>query len=111
MQKLNAKWENDGCLYMVCSRCFERVLSPEIDSPAAASMAQTCRMHLKTSLAQKGLAPKHRAISTSCLGICPENEIVVSVLNTSSQTTECLSFPKNLSPEEIGNQVLDSCSC
>ncbi len=106
MQKLDAKWENGGCLYMVCSRCFERVSGPDGDTQAAAAKAQTCRMFLKTSLAQKGLAPHHRAISTSCLGICPENEIVVARINTKTMTTECLSLPQDLSPEEIAEQVL-----
>lgn len=70
MKKENLAWSDLGIF--ICSKCLNENGLP----------AENLKSYLKTELNNKGYKGKVRVMTTSCLGICPENSQAVSYLQT-----------------------------
>ena len=64
-----APWQN--CL-AVCSKCARKVRAMDGDKTRL-------RVQLKALIAAKGIKKKVRAVDVSCLDVCPENKITVTL--------------------------------
>lgn len=96
MSENTANWMEGGLL-LLCTRCFERV-NPE--DPTAADRAQSFRKSIKACLGQTG-HQKFRAISASCLGVCPQDKLVSAVVNLKANSESIAIHDTCISPEEL----------
>lgn len=89
-----SKWGSK--LYLVCEKCGTRVENP--------SLPKLLKDHLKARN-----SPGERAVLTSCQGICPENAIIVTVLENAWEDpkTTVFSIPSSHSASEALDQLND----
>ncbi len=84
---------SDG-LVMVCNRCCD------------GESAERIKSELKAK-SKEELGKKVRVITTSCLGICPENKIaIVKASKNSSETFEGYSVSADSTVDELFNKIL-----
>ena len=95
------KWHQGG-LVLICSRCHVRA-NPS-DSYGR-DIAETQRKQVKALMMEKGLLPHTRPVSTSCLGICPEKQLVVSHIEARSGVSRTEVLPLNASADEILKKI------
>jgi len=89
-----SKWGSK--LYLMCERCGTRVEN--------STLPKLLKDHLKA----RNL-PGQRAVLTSCQGICPENAVVVTVLENAWEDpkTTVFSIASSLSVSEAVEQLND----
>lgn len=86
-----APWQN--CL-AVCNKCARKVKAMDGDKTRL-------RVELKTLIAAKGIKKKVRAVDVSCLDVCPEDKITVTLF------TEKGAQVTNVGPGTGAQQILD----
>lgn len=78
MRKETSGW-NDGAL-MICTKCGTRPVGAESRKTWTSEWAEQTKMAMKKEMKEKGLAKNLRVMTCSCLGLCPENEQTVLLL-------------------------------
>lgn len=69
----------DGAL-MICTKCGTRLGNAEPRQTWTSEWAEQTKMAMKKELKEKGLAKNLRVMTSSCLGLCPEGEQTVLLL-------------------------------
>ncbi|MBH47891.1 MAG: hypothetical protein CME71_06935 [Halobacteriovorax sp.] len=67
MKEVECTWSQ--AFVGVCTRCHDRVCDPTITQEGNAG--ENLKNYIKASLRTKGHAGAIRAVTTSCLGLCP----------------------------------------
>ena len=60
-------------LIMICTRCGAKTNAPDC--------SERMKSELKTEIKETNQKEKFRAISTSCLSICPENRVAIVTIS------------------------------
>jgi predicted metal-binding protein len=88
-------------LILVCEKCGKKMAGGTDENPAR-NLQLAMKEHIKTT----GKKGELRAVLTSCLDVCPKDEITVAVLATSSHThTTFLTIKGNV--EKKAEEVLE----
>ncbi len=74
----------DGAL-MICTKCGARGVTGEARKTWTPEWAEQTKIALKKEMKEKGLAKNLRVMTSSCLGLCPEGEQTVLLLEKTPQ--------------------------
>ena len=86
MDSLGDEWKKTGV--WICTKCFKET-----------DIAEVLKSDFKTKLKALGLSKEIRVMTSSCLGVCPENKQAIFVQELGSQPAVYAIDPKTESDE------------
>lgn len=91
----------DGAL-MICTKCSSRV-EKEGHKTWPSDWAESTKMAMKKDLKEKSLAKNLRVMTSSCLGLCPEGQQTVLLLEkyNESERAQMLVFNPEKTPQGL----------
>lgn len=106
MQEVNPKWKQRG-LVLVCERCFKERI-PDEDPEIAVRIGDFhLRNWLKERLKEEGHWGPIRAISTSCMDVCPRGRVTVCIEPQQGERTVFVVDPMS-DREELYNTIVET---
>lgn len=90
VKEVSAGW-NDAVV-MVCDSCGKEALR--------------IKAELKNKIKEE-TSKSVRVITTSCLNICPENKIAITVVNKTNHAFNAFSIGQDINATELYNQIKD----
>lgn len=87
MDSLGDEWKKTGV--WICTKCFKNT-----------SVAEDLKSEFKTKLKDMGLSKEIRVMTSSCLGLCPENKQAVFVQKL-NQNPEAYAIDPKSEKEEL----------
>jgi hypothetical protein len=91
-------------LILICEKCGKKLLPEAVDNPS-----RTLQLGLKEKIKTGGLKGVFRAVITSCMDICPENEIAIGVVRPSVPETQFYTLNGSLVKDSgVTPEIIDS---
>lgn len=101
MRKEMSGWK-EGAL-MICTKCGTRAVAGETRKTWTKEWAEQTKMEMKKEMKEKGLSKDLRVMTSSCLGLCPENEQTVLLLEKTAtgEKSQLLVFDPEQEPSAL----------